>query len=236
MRSSRYVAHIVNSSAVIHGQYSYLFYAISSTMDKYFIYIDDSGDPGLTGGGSSNFIIASVILVGKENRDNLNRAIDEYKKGLGWKEREELKFHKTHKDAIRLAIKTANKYDYSAYAIVVDKSKIDVRFLSSIEKDSIFLYTIKELLVKLELPDSNIIIDGIRGPKYTKKARTYLRQELKSVGIKTGRISFENSRSNPLVQLADLVAGSVARSLTNKADAKDYIRLFGRKLKKIFKE
>lgn len=205
-------------------------------MDKYYIYIDDSGDPGLAGGGSSNFIIASVVLVGKENRDNLIQAIDDYKKGLGWKEHEELKFHKTHKDVIRLAVKTANKYNYSAYAIIIDKSKLDIHLLSPVEKDLIFLYTIKELLVKLELPYSDIIIDGVRGPKYTKKARTYLRQELKASGLKTGRISFEDSKSNPLVQLADLVAGSVARSLTNKADSKEYIRLFGKKLKGIFRE
>lgn len=205
-------------------------------MDKYFIYIDDSGDPGLTGGGSSNFIIASVVLAGKENRDKLIQAINEYKQGLGWKECEELKFHKTHKDAIRLAIKMANKYEYFAYAIIIDKSKLNIHLLSSVEKDSIFLYTVKELLLKLELSDSDIIIDGIRGPKYTKKARTYLRQELKDSGIKTGRISFEDSRSNPLIQLADLVAGSVARSLTNKSDAGEYIRLFGNRLRGIFKE
>ena len=119
---------------------------------------------------------------------------------------------------------------------MLDKSKIDISSLSSVERDSIFLYTIKELLIKLNLPDSDIIIDGIRGPKYTKKARTYLRQELKGVGIKTGKISFEDSRSNSLVQLADLVAGSVARSLTGKADAGEYVRLFGRKLKKIYQE
>ena len=205
-------------------------------MEKYFIYVDDSGDPGLNVGGSNNFIIASVVLVGQENRDKLIQAIDEYKKGLGWKEREELKFHKTHKDVIRLAIKTANKYNYTAYAIVIDKSKIDTDSLSSMEKDSIFLYTIKELLIKLNLPDSDIIIDGVRGPKYTKKARTYLRRELRDKDIKAGRISFEDSRSNPLIQLADLVAGSVARSLTDKADANDYIKLFGKKLKRIIKE
>lgn len=205
-------------------------------MEKSYVYIDDSGDPGVRGGGSNSFIIASVVLVGQESRDNLTRAIDEYKRGLGWKEHEELKFHKTHKDAIRLAIKTVNKYDYFAYAIVFDKSKIGTQLLPSVENDSVFLYTIKELLVRLCLPDSDIIIDGIRGPKYTKKARTYLRRELKSVGLKVGRISFENSRSNSLIQLADLVAGSVARSLTDKADAKDYVRLFGKRLRGIFKE
>lgn len=205
-------------------------------IEKQFIYIDDSGDPGLTSGGSSNFIIASVVLIGSDNRDNLAQAIDEYKKGLGWKDREELKFHKTHKDAIRLAIKTANKCDYSAYAIIVDKTKLGAHHLTSVEKDAIFLYTIKELLVRLKLSNSDIIIDGIRGPKYTKKARTYLRRELKNNGAKIGRISFEDSRSNSLIQLADLVAGSVARSLTDKADAEEYVRLFGQKLKRIFKE
>ena len=47
-------------------------------MEKYYIYIDDPGDPGLKGDSSSNFIIASVVLIGQENRDNLIRAIDEY--------------------------------------------------------------------------------------------------------------------------------------------------------------
>ena len=205
-------------------------------MGKYYIYIDDSGDPGLKGDSTNNFIIASVVLVGQENRDRLIQAIDGYKKGLGWKEYEKLKFHKTHKDVIRLAIKTVNKYDYSAYAIIIDKTKMDMQLLSSVEKDSIFLYTIKEILIKLNLSDFDVVIDGIRGPKYTKKARTYLRRELKSIGLKIGRISFENSRSNSLVQLADLVAGSVARSLTDKADSKEYIKLFGQKLKQIFRE
>lgn len=205
-------------------------------MDKSFIYIDDSGDSGLRSDGSNNFIIASVVLIDQKDRDDLTDAINKYKRSLGWREREELKFHKTHKDTIRLAIKTANRHDYSAYAIIIDKSKINVHTLSSIEKDSIFLYTIKELLVRINLPDADIIIDGIRGPKYTKKARTYLRQALKDTGMKTGRISFEDSKSNPLIQLADLVAGSIARSLSDKADAKDYVKLFGKKLKKIFKE
>ncbi len=205
-------------------------------MNKYYIYVDDSGDSGLRGGGSSNFIIASVVFVGQENRDKLMCVIDEYKKELGWKAREELKFHKTHKDTIRLAIQIANRHDYSAYAIVLNKANIDTHSLSCVEKDSVFLYTIKELLLRLNLSNFDLIIDGVRGPKYTKKARTYFRQELRNVDLKVNRISFEDSKSNSLIQLADLVAGSVARSLTDKVDAGEYVKLFGRKLKKIFKE
>lgn len=205
-------------------------------MAKTFIYIDDSGDPGLTSGSSRYFIIASIVLVGKDDRDSLIKAIDDYKRGLGWKKSEELKFHKTHKDVIRLAIKTVNRHEYSAYAIAVNKLNINRDHLSLTEKDSIFLYTIKELLVQLKLSDSDIIIDGLRGPKYTRRARTYLRRELKTNGIGVGRIAFENSKSNSLIQLADLVAGSVARSFTGKSDAEEYVRLFGKKLKIFCKE
>lgn len=204
-------------------------------MNKHFIYIDDSGDPGLRGNSSKHFIIASIIIASQEDQNNITNAINDYKQSLGWKEYEELKFHKTHKDIIRCAIKTANKCAYSAYAIIIDKSKIDLHSLSPIEQSSIFLHTIKELLTKIDSSNSDVIIDGIRGPKYTKKAKTYLRQELKSANIKIGKISFENSKSNPLIQLADLAAGSVARSLTDKADAKEYVKLFGYHLKKIFK-
>lgn len=194
------------------------------------IFIDESGDPGLRKGRSDYFIIAAVIVVGQKNCDAIANAIEEHKRNLGWNENEELKFHKTHKNIIKQTIKMLHKYDYSAYAIALDKAKIN-RQTHSFEKDSIFLYVIKELLIKIEPKKSNIIIDGVRGPKYVKKARTYFRNELKSHNIEVGRIIFENSISNPLIQLADLVAGSVARTLTNKTDAREYVRLFGNKIK-----
>ena len=62
---------------------------------KKYVYIDDSGDPGMKGSSSENFIIAAVIIDSKDGREKLARAIDNYKRGLGWKEHEELKFHKT---------------------------------------------------------------------------------------------------------------------------------------------
>lgn len=39
-----------------------------------------------------------------------------------------------------------------------------------------------------------------------------------------------------MIRLADLVAGSVARSFTGKSDAEEYVRLFGKKLKIFCKE
>lgn len=203
-------------------------------MAGHYIYIDESGDPGLKDSSSNNFIVASVVVVGQENRDKLDEAIANYRNGLGWKEDKELKFHKSEKDVIRLAIRALKDFDYSAYAIVIDKSRLNLQELSVIERGSIALYTIKELLVKLHIDDATITIDGAPGVRYMKKARTYLRQELKASGISVNKIVFEDSRKNALIQLADLVAGSVAHSV-NKPDGKEFIRLFSNKLKQIFR-
>lgn len=44
-----------------------------------------------------------------------------------------------------------------------------------------------------------------------------------------------DSRKEPLVQLADLIAGSVARSYgKNKTDRKDYLKLLESKMKGIY--
>lgn len=198
------------------------------------VFIDESGDPGFKKGCSSSFVVAAVVVDAQEELEVITDAIEQFKQSIGWRLGEELKFHKTHKDTIRLAIKTIRNYKYYAYAISFDKTKVDLRHLSSIEKNSIFLFAIKELLIRINIQYANVIIDGVRGPKYVKKARTYLRNELKKSDVKIGRIAFENSVSNPLIQLADLVAGAVSHEFTKKKDARDYTKLFGNKLKAIY--
>ncbi len=102
------------------------------------------------------------------------------------------------------------------------------------EHDSIFLYVIKELLKELILSDAMVVIDGAYGPKYLTKARTYLRQQLKMSGVTNVTIHFIDSRKSSLIQLADLVAGSVARSLSREEKDQEFIKLFGKKIKKIY--
>lgn len=203
-------------------------------MDKTYIYIDDSGDPGFSESSSSNFIIASVIVIGEEKSSILNDALNLYRRNLGWDENQEFKFSKNQKTIIKETIHFLNTFDYSAYAIVLDKNKIDKNILPSSKRESVYMFVIKELLKKLSISNATIIIDGSYGSKYIKDAKVYLRQQLKKSGIENYSIKFSDSRKNVLIQLADLVAGSVSRSLSDKKDAKDYIDAFGSKIKKIF--
>ena len=50
-------------------------------MKKQFIFIDDSGDPGLKDSSTSRLVIAAVIIMDRENLSTLNAAINGFRAG-----------------------------------------------------------------------------------------------------------------------------------------------------------
>ena len=84
--------------------------------------------------------------------------------------------------------------------------------------------------------ESVIVIDGVADKKQIQRMRTYLRQALKQQGVEKCKISFVDSRKEPLIQLADIIAGSIARSYDiTKSDRNEYIKLLKSKINKICK-
>ena len=69
-----------------------------------------------------------------------------------------------------------------------------------------------------------------------KNTKTYLRCEINGDKAKKLDIKFDDSVTTDLLQLADLIAGSINRSLqSDKTDSKDYISIFEDKIVKIRK-
>jgi len=96
-------------------------------------------------------------------------------------------------------------------------------------------YVIKELLLKLELSEPVIFIDGVTDKKHIQKIRAYLRKALKLNGVEKSKISFVDSRKDVMIQLADIVAGSIARSFDKqKSDHNEYIKLLETKIVHIY--
>ena len=62
-----------------------------------------------------------------------------------------------------------------------------------------------------------------------------MRQNLKANGIEKTTIRFVDSRKDSIVQLADIIAGAVARSYKDKTDAQKYLKLLKDKIVKIEK-
>ena len=69
------------------------------------------------------------------------------------------------------------------------------------------------------------VMDG-SGPRvFRRQLATYLRRRVndpKSADRFIGKVKMQDSQSNNLLQLADMVCGAVARSCGGKPDAKEY--------------
>jgi regulator of PEP synthase PpsR (kinase-PPPase family) len=205
-----------------------------SQLSRQFIIIDDSGDPGVDGSSTSHFIVAAVIILSETERQKLIASVDQYRHDLGWKETHEFKFNSTKKEIVENLISNIQRHNISAFAMVLDKTKIPVT-PDIIDSNSLYYYVIKELLLKLNLKNPHITIDGIGGKRYMQKIRSYLRQNLKASGIEKCEIKFADSKKDSLIQVADIIAGSVARSFrADKTDAGRYLEKLGNKIVKIY--
>ena len=83
----------------------------------------------------------------------------------------------------------------------------------------------------MPISDAKIEIDGSFSKQYKQKAASYFRRELNIPGKRKVNVKFEDSYKDNLIQLADAIAGSINRSMTNKSDADVYIGILKNKIK-----
>ena len=202
---------------------------------KQLVFIDDSGDPGFKAHSSTHFVMACAVFMDNEVAEKVADEIRKLRKSKGWGDKAEFKFRVTKKSVIKEVLSVVAKYDFSVSAIYLDKSEISGVF-PIIDDVKLYYWTIKELLSPLPLKDARIRIDGRSSKEYMRKTATYLRKELNKRTHKVENIRFEDSTKNDLIQLADLIAGAINRSLQkDKTDAKDFVKIFAGKIENIEK-
>lgn len=201
-------------------------------MGKQLVFIDDSGDPGFKETSSANFVMAAAVFIDSDVADELSNEIDKYRDSLRWRKKTEFKFSKDRKEIIAGLLKIVREYDFEIYAVYLDKTRFG-GMLDIIDKNKLYNWTIAELLKIIPLGNTKVKIDGRSGKQNMKKTAAYLRHELNGVTRRL-EIGFEDSRDNNLIQLADLIAGSINRSLNkDKTDATSYVQILRDKIKAI---
>ena len=201
-------------------------------MPKQLVFIDDSGDPGFKETSSRNFVMAAAVFIDSGVADDLSKRIDERRKLLQWRKNIEFKFSKDRKEIISDLLKVIRDYNFDIYAVYLNKSKHS-GIMTIINKNKLYDWMIVELLKLLPANNMKVKIDGRSGRQNMRKTAAYLRRELRGRNRKL-EIDFEDSRKNNLIQVADLVAGSINRSLeTSKTDARKYINILKDRVKLI---
>ena len=194
------------------------------------VFIDDSGDPGFKEGSSDNFVMAAVVFEDVETANILMQEIDTYRQSLGWRRDHEFKFAKSPKSVILTVLNRARKNNFKIYAIYIKKSyfrNIMPAMVQFMDGEKLYAWAIRELLCEIPLKQAKITIDGRANKQYRKKMATYLRKEVRGKGVERLEFKFDDSVTTSLLQFADLIAGSINRSLqTDKTDALNYIATF----------
>lgn len=200
---------------------------------KQLVFIDDSGDPGFKSASSSNFVMAAAVFIDPEVANLLSQEISEYHSSLGWRDDYELKFAKIRKDIIAEFLRIASEYDLQIYATYINKDAFR-GVAPAFDNEKLYNWTIKELLEIIPLDNAKIKIDGRSSKDNMRKTAAYLRHNINADNSKKLDIRFEDSVDNNLIQLADLIAGSIHRYLNDeKTDARTYYRIIKGKIVKL---
>ncbi|MCX6734905.1 MAG: DUF3800 domain-containing protein [Candidatus Peregrinibacteria bacterium] len=191
------------------------------------VFIDDSGDPGfkLDKGSTKFFIISLVIFDDDLEAEKTAVAIKDLKRELKFHDKSEFKFYKSSKDVRQKFLNKVCGFQFRVRSLVVDKSIIRSKELRS-NKNSFYGYVIKTALKYSDgkIKNAKIKIDGSGDRVFRKSFLSYLRRQLNSVDLKImDNCKLVDSQQNVLIQLADMIAGSVHRSYnTEKDDHKIY--------------
>lgn len=196
------------------------------------IFIDDSGDPGFKKGvSSSHFLLAAALFMDSDTAKAVNDAITDCRRSLGWRDDYEFKFAKIRKDIITELLKIVTHYDFQIYAVYVNKENYTNLFRFCLDSEKFYNWATKELLATMPLAEARVKIDGKYNKQYKLHVKTYIRKELNTKSRKVAVFGVQDSKRDNLIQLADIIAGSIHRSFqSDKTDSEKYISIIKKKI------
>lgn len=203
------------------------------------VFIDDSGDPGfkLDKGSTKFFSISMVIFDDDLEAEKAAVAIKQLKRDLKFFDDTEFKFCKSsHKHRITF-LEAVKQFKFRVRSLIVKKSDIRSLELRN-NKESFYSYFIKTALLysNNSIINASIKIDGSGDRQFRKSFLNYLHRELNGkdkIVIKKCRLV--DSRGDVLIQMADMIAGSINRSYNkDKSDALEYKSIIDKHIENIW--
>lgn len=183
------------------------------------VFIDDSGDPGfkVEKGSSKVFVIAMVIFKDNLEAERASLTIKELRRKLKMSDLSEFKFNKSSKKFRQIFIESIKKFDFKIRAIAVDKKDIYSQRLKT-RKENFYNYVIMQVIKNSKsIKNAKLKFDKRGEIEIRNQLRVYLSRELdnKKKNI-FNDLKFVDSRQNTLIQLADMMAGSIFSFYTGK--------------------
>lgn len=205
------------------------------------VYLDDSGDPGfkVTKGSTPCFVIVLVIFDDDLEAQRCEEAITRLRAALGFKERMEFRFNGSSKDTRLAFLSRVSRFRFRVRAIVMDKRSIYGPELRR-SKESFYRYAIKMVLKHSlgTIQEAVLYLDGHGDRLFRRRLTSDLRRELSppSRGPRIIReIKVVDSKKHNLIQLADMIAGTLRRfAEREKEDASAYRQAIAKRIEEVW--
>jgi len=189
------------------------------------VFVDESGDPGLklNQGSSKYFIVTLVVFEDVQDALDLDERIKLLRKELQFSAQFEFKFNRLHPDYRIKFLESISPYSFLYFGIVINKHKLFGKGFQF--KSSFYKYTCQLVFenAKPYLNNATVVIDGSGSKDFRRQLEKYLKDRInqQKEGFRfIKKVKIQDSKKNNLLQVADMVAGSIARSY--KVDKKDH--------------
>lgn len=187
-------------------------------------FVDESGDTGFKlGRGSSDYFVMSLVIAAEgPGVEAIQIALARARKELSFPSHYEFTFNKLNRHERLTVLQAINRTSYSYYTVVLDKRRMNPIWFP----DKIAFYKRSCELICTDaqsaLDRATITIDGSSGKQLCQQVERHLRQRLNCEREVVRRVVLLESRRSDFLQVADMVAGSIARAYSGKGDAGDY--------------
>lgn len=186
------------------------------------VFVDESGDPGMKKpGASSYFIVTAILFEDHDEAQACDDKINHLRKELGLSEKTEFHFSKCRRAVREHFLRQVAHYEFLYVGVVFNKANLwgpGFQFKSPFYKYAVNL-TFQN--AKPYLNDAIVVLDRSGGGNFRRELACYLKKRINEQKgqrlIK--KVKMQRSHGNNLLQLADMVCGSLARSF--KSDKND---------------
>lgn len=173
---------------------------------------DESGDVSFAfEKGASRYFVVAVIATPEPQA--LRQTLVEVRHKSGLPAAYEFSFHTLSSATLRRRVFQAlQQADFESWAIVVDKTTLPTPF-QVMRRLDFYLFFVTELLQAIpaeKREKATLVLDEFGGePNLPLELRRYLKK--RNIPRHFNRVLTKRSQSEPLIQIADLVAGAVLR-------------------------
>jgi Protein of unknown function (DUF3800) len=193
------------------------------------VFVDESGDAGLKveSGSSPHFVVTLVVFNDNEEAARVDEHIAVIRQKVNLHKDFEFHFTKLSKNLRQHFLSEINLFDFKYFSFVIHKNNFDESLIKNSREFYKFAFKAACLTAKECLENATFVIDGQSSKEFRQDFEKHLKVGLNTDEIRRmKKMKMQDSHKNNLLQLADMICGSVAAFYRNdKYKTDTYYRL-----------